>query len=63
MRALSEKTIAQIRREFPDWDVYALQGAFNEWLDGDPARAPKNYEAAFHGWVRQHHARNRFQVS
>jgi plasmid replication initiation protein len=62
-RGLSERAIAHIRRDFPGWDVYALQQAFNEWLDGDPTRAPKNYEAAFHGWVRQHHARNRAQVS
>ena len=63
IRALSERTIVQIRKEFPGWDIYALQNAFNEWLDEDPTRAPKNYEAAFYGWVRQHHARNRFQVS
>ena len=63
IRSLSERTLAQIRGEFPGWDVYALQGAYNGWLDADPSRAPKNYEAAFHGWVRQHHARNRSQVS
>ena len=63
IRTLSERTIAQIRSEFPGWDIYALQADFNEWLDEDPTRAPKNYEAAFYGWVRQHHARNRFQVS
>jgi plasmid replication initiation protein len=63
IRTLSEKAIAQIRSEFPKWDVYALQADFNEWLDGDPARTPKNYEAAFFGWVRQHHARNRHLVS
>jgi plasmid replication initiation protein len=62
-RALSERTITQIRREFPGWDIYALQGDFNEWLDKDPARTPKNYEAAFFGWVRQHHGRNRSQLS
>ena len=63
IRDLSERTIAQIRKEFPGWDVYALQSAFNQWIDEDAARAPKNYEAAFYGWVRQHHARNRSQVS
>ena len=63
IRTLSERTIAQIRREFPGWDVYALQAAFNEWVDADSDRTPKNYEAAFYGWVRQHHARNRSQVS
>jgi hypothetical protein len=60
---LSERAIEQIRREFPQWDIYALQDAFNEWLNGDASRAPTNYEAAFYGWVRQHHARNRSQVS
>jgi plasmid replication initiation protein len=63
IRGISEQTITQIRNEFPGWDVYALQNAFNEWLDKDPTRTPKNYEAAFHGWVRQHHSRNRFQLS
>jgi hypothetical protein len=43
--------------------VYALQAEFNGWLDEDAQRTPKNYEAAFYGWVRQHHARNRAQVS
>jgi plasmid replication initiation protein len=63
IRVLSERTVDQVRREFPGWDIYALQEAFNEWVDGDPARAPHNYEAAFFGWVRQHHARNHSQVS
>jgi plasmid replication initiation protein len=63
IRALSERTIAQIRSEFPGWDIYALQATFNEWLDADASRAPDNYEAAFYGWVRRHHARNRSQVS
>jgi plasmid replication initiation protein len=63
IRTLSERTIAQIRSEFPGWDVYALQDAFNEWVDADLDRTPKNYEAAFYGWVRQHHARNRAQVT
>jgi plasmid replication initiation protein len=63
IRTLSERTIAQIRSEFPGWDIYALQDAFNDWVDEDPDRTPKNYEAAFYGWVRQHHSRNRSQVS
>jgi hypothetical protein len=63
IRTLTERTIVQIRREFPGWDIYALQQAFNDWLDEDASRSPKNYEAAFYGWVRQHHARNRSQVS
>jgi plasmid replication initiation protein len=62
-RILSGRSIEQIRREFPGWDIYALQADFNEWLDQDPNRTPKDYEAAFYGWVRQHHARNKAQVS
>jgi plasmid replication initiation protein len=62
IRLLSEQSIAQIRKECPGWDVYALQDQFNEWLDQDSSRAPKNYEAAFFGWVRQHNMRNRFEV-
>jgi len=62
-RTLSERSIDQIRREFPGWDIYALQADFNGWLDEDPTRTPKDYEAAFYGWVRQHHARNKALVS
>jgi hypothetical protein len=63
IRTLSERTIVAIRDECPGWDIYALQHAYNEWLDADLSRTPKNYEAAFQGWVRTHHARNRSQVS
>jgi plasmid replication initiation protein len=59
MRTLSERTIISIREECPGWDIYALQHAFNEWLDEDVSRTPNNYEAAFQGWVRRHHARHR----
>lgn len=58
-RALSETTITRIRHDFPDWDIYALQAQFDAWLNGATDRAPKNYEAAFYGFVKQHHARNR----
>ncbi len=58
IRTLSERTIISIRNECPGWDIYALQHAFNEWLDEDVSRTPNNYEAAFQGWVRRHHARH-----
>jgi plasmid replication initiation protein len=58
IRTLSERTIVSIRNECPGWDIYALQHAFNEWLDSDASRTPNNYEAAFQGWVRRHHARH-----
>lgn len=57
-RALSETIITRIRRDFPGWDVYALQAEFDAWLGDAPGRAPRDYEAAFYGFVRQHHARN-----
>lgn len=57
-RTLSDATLARIRSEFPGWDVYALQAEFDDWLRGDPSRAPKNYSAAFHGFVRKHHAKH-----
>jgi plasmid replication initiation protein len=63
IRTLSERTILQVREEFPGWDIYALKADFDEWLDADSTREPKNYEAAFYGFVRQHHQRNRAQVS
>jgi plasmid replication initiation protein len=59
IRTLSERTIISIRNECPGWDIYALQASFNEWLDADISRTPNNYEAAFQGFVRRHHARNR----
>jgi len=44
--------------DFPGWDVYMLQAGFDTWVAEAPGRAPKDYEAAFYGFVRQHHARN-----
>lgn len=61
-RTLSERTIIQLRAEFPGWDIYSLQADFNDWLDRDTSRKPQNYDAAFYGWVKQHHTRNRATV-
>ena len=63
IRTLSERTIVQIRMDFPGWDVYALKAEFDEWLDEDPTRKPQDYEAAFYGFVRQHHQRNRYLLT
>ena len=57
-RALSEATIERIRHDFPGWDIYALQAEFDAWLADSSGRSPRDYEAAFYGFVRQHHARN-----
>lgn len=56
---ISDEMLARIRKDFQGWDVYQLKAEFNAWLYEDPARAPKNYEAAFYGFVRQHVGRNR----
>jgi hypothetical protein len=63
MRNLSERTISQVRIDFPGWDIYALKAEFDDWIDEDPARKPQDYEAAFYGFVRQHHDRNRHQLA
>jgi hypothetical protein len=41
---------------------YALKADFDEWIDAVPAREPQNYNAAFYGFVKQHHERNRSQA-
>ena len=54
----SVSVIQRIRYDFPGWDVYMLQADFDRWLADAPDRTPKDYEAAFYGFVRQHQARN-----
>lgn len=55
--SLGEEMIERIRRDFPGWDVYALQAEFDAWIAQTPSRKPKDYEAAFYGFVRTHHSR------
>jgi hypothetical protein len=62
MRELTDRNIARIRADFPGWDVYALKAEFDTWLDASTAREPANYSAAFYGFVKQHHDRNRHQL-
>jgi plasmid replication initiation protein len=56
-RVVSAETLARIRHDFPGWDLAELQTEFDAWLGGRDGRAPSNYDAAFYGFVRQHHAR------
>jgi hypothetical protein len=58
-RDISDDMLARIRSDFPGWDVYQLKAEFNQWIYEQPDRMPKNFEAAFYGFVRQHAARNR----
>ena len=62
LRMLKDDTLERIRSDFPGWDVYALKADFDSWIDADPTREPKDYEAAFYGFVRQHHYRNQHQL-
>jgi len=56
-RSLTDETITRVRRDFPGWDIYALKVNFDEWLDGKDHRDPRDYQAAFYGFVRQFHKR------
>ena len=51
-RFLTEGTIKRIRKDFPGWDIYSLEADYNEWLDESDDREPKDYQAAFYGFVR-----------
>lgn len=61
-QTLTEETIARIRADFPGWDVYALKGDFDAWLFDNPSKHPRDYNAAFYGFVKQHHSRNKHQL-
>jgi len=62
-RQLSDRTIMRIRTDFPGWDIYTLKEEYDGWLNDDPTREPTDYEAAFYGFVRTHHERNKYQLS
>jgi plasmid replication initiation protein len=57
-KTLTDENRTRIRRDFPGWDLYALQAEFDAWIADDPAREPSDYQAAFYGFVRRYHARN-----
>ena len=56
-RTLSPEAVARIHADFPGWDVDMLRSQFDAWLGERHDRSPKNYEAAFYGFVRRIHAR------
>jgi plasmid replication initiation protein len=62
-RQLSDRSLMRIRTDFPGWDVYALKDEFDIYLNGDPSREPTDYEAAFYGFIRKHHEKNKYQLS
>ena len=56
---LADETISRVRRDFPGWDVHALQAEFDAWIADSDDRRPNNYQAAFYGFVKRHHTLNR----
>lgn len=58
-RTLTDETIARVRRDFPGWDIYALKADFDAWIEGRDGRDPRDYQAAFYGFAKQFHERER----
>ena len=56
---LTDETLTKVRRDFPGWDVYAIKAEFDAWLADDGGRQPKDYQAAFYGFMRKHNTDNR----
>ena len=52
-RQLSDHALAQCRKEAKGFDVYGLKTDFDIWLNDDPKRNPRDYEAAFLGFVKK----------
>jgi plasmid replication initiation protein len=55
---LSDETREWVRRDFPGWDLYALQSEFDAWIAAGEGREPKDYQRAFYGFMRRHHGRH-----
>lgn len=58
-RDLDERTLGQIRRDCPGWDMDVMREQFDSWINGDPTRMPRDYGAAFASWMRTYHQRNK----
>ncbi len=56
---LADETLERVRRDFPGWDIYAVKAEFDAWLDEDSERQPDDYQTAFYGFMRRHHAKHR----
>lgn len=59
---LDDDTLNAVRRDFPGWDVHALKAEFDTWVAGGTERAPRDYQKAFYGFVKQHHARHKHEL-
>ncbi len=49
---LSEPFRDRFRADFPGRDIYAAKADFDRWIAEDPARQPRDYEAAFLSFVQ-----------
>ncbi len=52
-RQLSDDALARARKEAKNLDVYGLKADFDGWLNDDSKRNPRDYGAAFLGFVRK----------
>ena len=59
---MTPETIEHLRESCPGWDLYALHADFEKWVEERSDRLPANWQKAFIGWVKRHHAKNRYQL-
>lgn len=59
---ISAETASQLRSECPGWDLDVLHAEFEGWVAGSDDRTPANWQKAFIGWVRRHHAKHRHEL-
>lgn len=59
---MTDETIERLRSECPGWDLHALHAEFESWVNADAERTPANWQRAFIGWVKRHHAKHGRQL-
>lgn len=59
---LDAETYRAIQEECPGWDLDMLLQQFDAFLNANPNELPRNYSKRFHGFVKKHHERNKFQL-
>lgn len=55
---MTDETITHLRETCPGWDLHALHAEFEAWVGEDQSRTPVDWQRAFIGFVRRHHARH-----
>ncbi len=56
---IAEKTMLRLGEQFPGWDLQSLRVDFLDWVAKDPSRMPRSIDAAFSGFIRAYHERNK----